>query len=61
MPNPRKLLGRGSVRAPGSRRIVVRFDDETFAAIRRRAEEADTSFAEEVRTLVEWGLEDAEG
>jgi len=51
----------GSVKSRGSRRIVVQFDDETFDVIRRRAKDAGTSFAEEVRTLVEWGLEDCVG
>ena len=39
-----------------ARRIVVQFDDETFEQIRRRAVKAKTSFAEQVRLLVEWGL-----
>lgn len=42
----------------GSRRIVVAFDEETFAAIRNRALAEETSFAEQVRLLVEWGLMD---
>jgi hypothetical protein len=33
------------------------FDPETFEAIRTRAVREQTSFAEQVRTLVEWGLE----
>jgi hypothetical protein len=37
-------------------RIVVSFDDETFAAIRQRALAGGTSFAEQVRLLCEWGL-----
>jgi hypothetical protein len=51
---------RGSIKTPGSRRIVVQFDDETFGEIRRRAEAEGSSFAEQVRTLVEWGLEENE-
>lgn len=39
------------------RRIVVSFDDETFEEIRQLAVEADTSFAEQVRVLVELGME----
>ncbi|KKN17941.1 hypothetical protein LCGC14_0960870 [marine sediment metagenome] len=35
----------------------VRFDPETFEEIRRRAIKEGTSFAEQVRILVEWGLE----
>jgi len=37
--------------------IVVRFDDDTFAQIRERALADETSIAEQIRTLVEWGLE----
>lgn len=40
-----------------ARRVVIAFDDETFATIRQRAIAAETSFAEQVRLLVEWGLE----
>jgi hypothetical protein len=43
----------------GFRQIVVEFDDEMFAHIRARAERERTSFAEQVRLLCEWGLEDA--
>lgn len=53
--------GFGSV-APGKRhqrRIIVGFDDETFEQIRARAKAEQTSFGEQVRLLVEWGLEDA--
>lgn len=42
------------------RRIVVSFDDETFEEIRQRAVKAGTSFAEQVRLLVEFGMESAE-
>ena len=35
----------------------VRFDSETFDEIRKRAIKEGTSFAEQVRILVEWGLE----
>jgi hypothetical protein len=37
--------------------IVVSFDPETFAEIRGRAIQQQTSFAEQIRLLVEWGLE----
>lgn len=39
------------------RRAVVIFDDETFGRIRKLAVDNDVSFAEQVRVLVEWGLE----
>lgn len=41
------------------RRVVVAFDDETFEAIRGRALVEQTSFAEQVRRFVEWGMMDA--
>jgi hypothetical protein len=37
--------------------VTVRFDEETFETIRRRAVAQGTSFSEQVRLLVEWGLE----
>lgn len=39
--------------------IVCRFDDDTFAEIQARATAQGTSFNEQVRQLVEWGLESA--
>lgn len=39
-------------------RIVVGFDPETFYEIRKLAEKRKLSFAEAVRQLVEFGLED---
>lgn len=40
----------------GKRRIVVAFDEDTFGEIRTLATKSETSFAEQVRLLVEWGL-----
>lgn len=42
------------------RRIVISFDSETFEAIRSKADTEKTSFAEQVRTFVTWGMEGAE-
>jgi hypothetical protein len=62
-----KQPGRGSTRrsslaAPehyaGLRRIVVAFDEVTFDALRTRAIEHQTSFAEQVRVLVAKGAFD---
>jgi len=39
------------------RRIVIGFDEDTFAQIRSRAAAQRTSFAEQARLLIEWGLE----
>lgn len=51
-------LGRGSISGKRNlRRIVIGFDDETFAQIRQRATREKSSFAEQVRLLTEWGLE----
>ena len=52
-------IGGGSVQQGKrhQRRIVIGFDDETFSQIRRRAERERTSFAEQARLLIEWGLE----
>lgn len=47
-------------RFPEHTQIVVRFDDETFEQIRQRAIANNTFFSEQVRLLVEWGLEAAE-
>lgn len=47
----------GGRHGPNEMRIVVSFDDETFSEIRQRAVQRGTSFAEQVRQLVEWGLE----
>lgn len=50
-------IARGVVRTPGRRRVVVQFDEASFAEIRGLAKAERTSFAEQIRTLVEWGLE----
>lgn len=47
--------GHGFAKGP-SRRIVVSFDQETFAQIRQRAIADGQSFGASVRELVEWGL-----
>jgi hypothetical protein len=40
--------------------IVCYLDEDTFFAIRKRAVKEHTSFGEQVRILLEWGLEEAE-
>lgn len=42
------------------RHIAIAFDVDVFNEIRSRAQKEGTSFAEQVRLLVEWGLESAE-
>jgi len=44
---------------PNVKQILVRLDDETFEQVRQRAIAENTSFNEQVRQLVEWGLEAA--
>lgn len=53
------MIGLGSVQRGKrhQRRIVVGFDDETFEQVRQRALTERTSFGEQVRLLVEFGLE----
>lgn len=43
--------------SPVAKRVAVTFDDETFNEVRSRALKAGTSFAEQARQLVEFGLE----
>lgn len=38
-------------------KLVCAFDIETWEAVRARANKEQTSVAEQVRTLVTWGLE----
>lgn len=42
---------------PNQTQTVCSFDHETFATVRALAIKNGTSFAEQVRLLVEWGLE----
>lgn len=57
-PTQTREVSKGSVKG-GKRGTVVYFDEETFEEIRQRAEKQQTSFGEQVRLLVEWGLMDA--
>lgn len=41
------------------RRIVIGFDEQTFVTIAAMAKADRTSFAEQARLLIEWGLEAA--
>ena len=54
----KRQVAKGVVQPNGTRGIVCYFDPETFEAIRERALRAGTSFGEQVRCLVEWGLEE---
>jgi hypothetical protein len=50
-------IARGVADRKCLKRVVCAFDDETFDQVRARAVRDQTSFAEQVRQLVEWGLE----
>ena len=49
--------GKGRPPLEGRRRTMIAFDDDQFEEIRQRAIKEQTSFAAQVRCLVEWGLE----
>lgn len=49
--------GVGTKKGAGYRKISIAFSDGDFEAIRKLAARQRQSFAEQVRTLVEWGLE----
>lgn len=53
--NPRPIAN--GLRRGVMSRIVVSFDDETFEVVKSQALANNRSFAEQVRLLVEWGLE----
>jgi hypothetical protein len=55
----KRIVARGTQdpRFPGRLQVVVSFDHDDFEVIRQRAIAQNTSFAEQVRILVEWGLE----
>lgn len=59
----KREVARGTIdpRRPELRQTIVRMDAETFEEIRERAVREKTSFSEQVRLLLEWGLETAGG
>jgi hypothetical protein len=57
----RVAVGVSSPKRPHAIQAVVSFDEETFRAIRERAIAGHVSFAQQVRELVEWGMESADG
>lgn len=52
-----KGAGNGTLRPNGRRQSVILLDPDQHAEIQARADQHGVSFAEEVRTLLEWGLE----
>ena len=53
-----KTVGAGVEVRPGYPRIVIEFDNEMFAEIRKRAIACGVSFSEQARTLIQWGLDE---
>jgi hypothetical protein len=53
---PQNVAG-GCHHRRGMRQMSVQFDEETYQVIHARAVAAGTGFGEQVRLLVEWGLE----
>lgn len=51
---------RGVRRANGRRQIVITMDEDQFEEVRALAEAEGTSTAEQLRNLIEWGLEAVE-
>lgn len=53
----KRPVARGVRKNPGCLQCVVELDDDTFETVRQRAIKQSTSFGEQVRILIEWGLE----
>lgn len=61
---PWSSLFKGGVRrlkGGNCRQLIVRLDEETVEQIVARAEKENTSIAEQLRLLIEWGLEASHG
>lgn len=56
MADPKRPAAKGLRKGNGIQLICL-FDPETFAAVRARAVAAGSSVADQIRLLVEWGLE----
>lgn len=52
--------GNADPQRPHIRRISMAIENEMFADIRQRAIDSNLSFAEQVRVLLEWGIESAD-
>ena len=55
----KRPVAKGTPHRGGRLGIVVYLDPDVFDSIRKLAEAGDTSFGEQVRILIEWGLEAA--
>lgn len=57
----KRPVARGVRKGDGTIAVVVHLPDDTFNEVRERAIAEGTSWGEQARTLIEWGLEtDAE-
>ena len=56
---PQHVAEGSTVARSGCRKTVCIFDPEMHATLRRMAIENNVSFAEQVRTVVTWGLDSA--
>lgn len=58
LPSLRRGSAKGHQRTNNAmRRIVISLDDDTFESIAARAYLYKTSFSEQARLMIEWGLE----
>lgn len=53
----KRPVARGVQRPDGRIGVVVNLDPDTFQDVRARAIREGTSWGEQARTLIEWGLE----
>ena len=59
--NDSRPAAKGTIKpkAPHGRQITIWFDQETFDELAALARKGNCTFAEQVRTIVTWGLESA--
>lgn len=54
-----KGVAKGVLLANGQRQVVIKMDQDQFDEVRELAAREGTSLAEQLRNLIEWGLEAA--
>lgn len=52
-------VARGVRLSGGQRQVVIKMFEDQFEEVRARAVAENTSLAEQIRLLIEWGLESA--
>ncbi len=55
-----QAAGARKIRYPSQRILSVAYPDELFAEVRRLAQRSGVSVSEQMRTLVQWGLDSME-